>query len=313
MSDVLGFVPASMLNLASERGLDTTLLCEGLSFSPHSLKEEERVAWADYVEMLERLMPRIGGPAGMEEVGAYVCLRYRPFRQLASLYFSLGRLYELAVIEAPRALYRGAISGSLVWLDDGSAEATFCVREGYRRCPALACASLGVYKALPCHLGLPEAEIRDVERVEDGTKLVIVPPAWQALPEAAQHVARQAEALVPVLFAVPSLDARPELTKVCAGAVAAPVADEVDEPLLFARRLERLCETKRFSARQCALLKLVVEGRSNKEIAGALGCTLGTTQNYLTQLYRQAGVDSRAELAALFWGIAPGGSNGAAE
>lgn len=48
--------------------------------------------------------------------------------------------------------------------------------------------------------------------------------------------------------------------------------------------------------------QLLLTGRSEKEIADALGSSLGTTHNHVGQIFRKFGVRSRAELTAIWLG-----------
>ena len=53
------------------------------------------------------------------------------------------------------------------------------------------------------------------------------------------------------------------------------------------------------SAREMEVLSLIVEGKSNKEIALALGISPQTVKNHVTSIFRKLGVDDRTQ-AALF-------------
>ncbi len=73
-----------------------------------------------------------------------------------------------------------------------------------------------------------------------------------------------------------------------------------DEAVLEAR----LAEAKRqwgVTAREAAVLRLVVGGDANKEIALKLACHEGTVERHLTSLLRKARCDSRSRLIAHFW------------
>ena len=48
------------------------------------------------------------------------------------------------------------------------------------------------------------------------------------------------------------------------------------------------------------MLALVVEGKTNKEIAAALGLSDKTVKNYLSNAFQKLGVSRRAQAAALF-------------
>lgn len=49
-------------------------------------------------------------------------------------------------------------------------------------------------------------------------------------------------------------------------------------------------------ALDASILRLVLEGRSNKEIAAALDLRVATVSTRLSRIYRRAGVSSRAQL-----------------
>ena len=48
------------------------------------------------------------------------------------------------------------------------------------------------------------------------------------------------------------------------------------------------------------MLALVVEGRTNKEIAIALGLSDKTVKNYLSNAFQKLGISRRTQAAALF-------------
>lgn len=53
------------------------------------------------------------------------------------------------------------------------------------------------------------------------------------------------------------------------------------------------------TAQQTRIAELVARGKSNKEIAAALGCSPRTVGNMLALLYARLGIRRRAELAVL--------------
>lgn len=76
---------------------------------------------------------------------------------------------------------------------------------------------------------------------------------------------------------------------------------EVEESELE-RRLRRARETAQLTRRQLEVLELVARGKTNKEIAAALGRSEGTVEVHVTNLLRKYGASNRAGLVALFWG-----------
>jgi DNA-binding CsgD family transcriptional regulator len=68
------------------------------------------------------------------------------------------------------------------------------------------------------------------------------------------------------------------------------------------RRLRRAREACQLTRRQLEVLEFVVLGKTNKEIAIALGLSEGTVEVHVTNLLRKLGTSNRAGLVALFWG-----------
>ena len=59
-------------------------------------------------------------------------------------------------------------------------------------------------------------------------------------------------------------------------------------------------KTEALSGQEQRVLALVVEGKTNKEIAAALGLSDKTVKNYLSNAFQKLGVSRRAQAAALF-------------
>ena len=75
-------------------------------------------------------------------------------------------------------------------------------------------------------------------------------------------------------------------------------------PILDARITEpvmsRVRKADALSGQEQRVVALVVEGRSNKEIAAALGLSDKTVKNYLSNVFQKLGITRRAQAAALF-------------
>jgi DNA-binding CsgD family transcriptional regulator len=73
----------------------------------------------------------------------------------------------------------------------------------------------------------------------------------------------------------------------------APVAGElnaVDRPAPVQRKVH-------FSPRERQIVRFIVEGCSNQEIANRMGLRLQTVKNHLSRIYRKVGVPNRVQLA----------------
>ena len=73
----------------------------------------------------------------------------------------------------------------------------------------------------------------------------------------------------------------------------APVAGElnaIDRPAPVQRKIH-------FSPRERQIVRFIVEGCSNQEIANRMGLRLQTVKNHLSRIYRKVGVPNRVQLA----------------
>ena len=73
----------------------------------------------------------------------------------------------------------------------------------------------------------------------------------------------------------------------------APVAGElntIDRPAPVQRKVH-------FSPRERQIVRFIVEGCSNQEIANRMGLRLQTVKNHLSRVYRKVGVPNRVQLA----------------
>ena len=67
----------------------------------------------------------------------------------------------------------------------------------------------------------------------------------------------------------------------------------------IASRVAALAHAPRLSARERDVLRLVVEGKSNKEIATALKVTERTVKFHMTSIFNKLGAENRAQAASL--------------
>jgi len=72
------------------------------------------------------------------------------------------------------------------------------------------------------------------------------------------------------------------------------------DPRLTEPVVKRVRTAEALSGQEQRVLALVVEGRTNKEIAIALGLSDKTVKNYLSNAFQKLGISRRAQAAALF-------------
>jgi DNA-binding NarL/FixJ family response regulator len=67
------------------------------------------------------------------------------------------------------------------------------------------------------------------------------------------------------------------------------------------RRLQELARQHALSPRQRQVLAFVADGKSNKFVAGKLGCSEGTVEYHVSALLKKLVCENRAEMVARFW------------
>jgi len=95
-----------------------------------------------------------------------------------------------------------------------------------------------------------------------------------------------------VLFKDASVDQLAERVREAVGAPTHPELDRSSEPIAS----QGAVPVKPFTPRELAALRLVVEGRANKEIAGDLNCSEAVVKAVLQQLFRKTGTHTRSQL-----------------
>ena len=78
-----------------------------------------------------------------------------------------------------------------------------------------------------------------------------------------------------------------------------PLSDEAAKS--FSEEAKRIAANWGLTQKQQEVLKPLVLGHSNKEIARFVGCSEVTVEYHLTQILARAGLSSRNRLVAAFW------------
>ena len=69
---------------------------------------------------------------------------------------------------------------------------------------------------------------------------------------------------------------------------------EISHNLNNSKSIQSFSVTEEFTQRESDIVKLLLEGKSNREISEQLFLTIGTTKNYLSQIYMKLQVSDRA-------------------
>ena len=73
--------------------------------------------------------------------------------------------------------------------------------------------------------------------------------------------------------------------------------EAMETPETSSRRRSAEVVPVRFSPRERQVVKLIIGGHSNQDIASALGLRIQTVKNHLSRIYRKLGVPNRVQLA----------------
>jgi DNA-binding NarL/FixJ family response regulator len=68
-----------------------------------------------------------------------------------------------------------------------------------------------------------------------------------------------------------------------------------------AERVDDFARRHALTSRQAQVLRGVVDGLSNKEIATRLQCAENTVELHVSNLFKRLGVNSRTQLVSRFW------------
>jgi DNA-binding CsgD family transcriptional regulator len=155
-------------------GLDGSKLLPGESTSPERHKSHS--AWATTAQLLHALGDSVGGSSGMEAVGANLCLGFKPYRQLADLYFGLEDLYQAAVGRVVPHWFGSQLQTSFRRQSDSTFRITLSLDREQEPCFPFWSLMLGHFRSIPRHLHQPCAAV-DVEFGDHFGEYIIVPPA----------------------------------------------------------------------------------------------------------------------------------------
>jgi DNA-binding NarL/FixJ family response regulator len=101
-------------------------------------------------------------------------------------------------------------------------------------------------------------------------------------------------------YVLKDIGAKPLVDAIRDAAGGRPILDpRVSQPVI-----ERMARAEALSGQERRVLELVVQGRTNKEIAAALGLSDKTVKNYLSNAFQKLGITRRAQAAASIFGTA---------
>ncbi|NUP11359.1 MAG: helix-turn-helix transcriptional regulator [Polyangiaceae bacterium] len=264
---------------------------DGLPFDAKSLRRMRRVDWSDYGVICERMEERAGGPEGCRRLLAEGYHHVIPeIRAIAGSLVSAKALYRI-VLEVVDPILLQPLVTSFEDLGEERVLISVRLRPGARPCGAFFRGSIGAFEGLPGHLDLPLPEVLFTE-IDDvhGIYELQLPPSRTLAARIKRAARTPIRAVAPWILGYTS-----EGTPIGASFGGPTAGDDIGLRVTTATRVWKL------TARQADVLRLLVQGRANKEIASDLGCAENTVELHVTQLFRRSGTSSRAQLIARFW------------
>jgi DNA-binding CsgD family transcriptional regulator len=289
--EVWARVAWDVIDLAERSGVDTATLFRGLAFDAQSVRRMRRIAWDDYCTLVERVESSVGGPESLTRISEDGYHRTSPeLTAIAAALIGPKPLFRL-IYEVVNPLLFPMVE--FVYEDRGprSIHVEAWLRPGVRPCLALHHGVLGAMRGLPRHLGLPPAVVTG-ETAADHVAWDIELPASRTLASRAARVTK--ETIARAFGTAIVLGNEQDGTPVSVG-LGRTTFDDAET------RLQRAADRWRLTPRQIDVLRVLVRGKANKEIAVDLECAENTVELHVTQLLRRAGVVSRAELISRFF------------
>ncbi len=277
---------ALISEMARNAKMERYRLFEGLPFDETSLSRAGWIAWDDYCSVVERFETLAGGP----EDAVRLFEQYLPIREMhavATAFVELRLLYQF-VFRVIDPLMFPPIAFDYRELADGRLHVAYKVRKGARPCEAFGLLSTGGIRAIPRYLGLPLAKVDATVTPREGVYLVSLPRSRTLFAKTRRRARKELNRIVGLLETFTD-----EITPVN--------ATRIKNPLTLDERIRRASLEHDLTERQSQVLRAIVEGRSNKEIAALLDCAENTVELHASNLFRRMGAQSRTQLVSRFW------------
>ncbi len=180
MPEVSSLVFRFLSDAVRDRGFDPESVLDGLPIQTDQLHNlRQRYAWDDFVEVLERVKPIVGGNAQLETLGAlhFESPYFEFLSRIGRMFLSARDLYWLGTIWHGRALFM-IIDDKFEDLDDGMVRVTLEIPKDYRPSEAFFHLVRGTIRSGPRIFGQGDSVV-DLEFSERKAVYTIKPPPSQ--------------------------------------------------------------------------------------------------------------------------------------
>jgi DNA-binding CsgD family transcriptional regulator len=241
----------------------------------------------------ERIEAQVGGPEACQQLLENTYHQVLPeARSLVGILISPASMFRF--LAAINPVVFPAIASIVEQLGEHRFRWTLTIRPGARPCRAWFNGTVGTIRGMPRHLGLPPAEVVAEISPHQGIYDVVLPQAPSRRSQVKSVTRSMLGRLVINLgYAEDGLG-----PGVVVGSIAALQSHVLGD---MGARMKAIATHWELTAQQGKVLGQLIRGKSNKEIAVALGCAENTVELHVTNLFRKTGATSRTELVSLFW------------
>ena len=280
----------TMLDIAEQGDVDIARVLQGMPFDAAQARRLRRIAWDDYVTIGDRVEDAVGGPEALADLCQFAFTRVTPELQMMAGNVLGAKMLLRLFFQVFNPLVLSPME--FVYEDRGDNRVHLEVwqKPGARQCRSFYAASIGIIRGIPLHAALPPASV-DGTLTADHMEWDVVLPRSRSI---AQRARDATSGVMTRIFGNLVLGYDEEGAPIGVGTPAPPSSDA-------GVRIDRATQQWSLTPRQIRVLEVLVQGKSNKEIAHALACAENTVELHVTQLLRRANASSRAELIARFW------------
>lgn len=297
------FAVQILVKLGERHGISRARLLRGWPLAASVGEREVPVSWSAYVDLVERLRDTLGGDDALAEAASQIPAVTPLLSSFAALFITPIRLARFFARTLDPRIWP-CMSVQFEALPGGLLHVVHSVPGDYRGATSVFAAAAGAWRTTPCRLGLPPAEMLAVAVEPRRGDFLMRMPAPKSVSASARAIAVEAFAR----FAADELatDAatieRASATRSSAdpqriGAIGAP-----DRAITLAQFRWAL------TRREAEVVKLVVRGLPNKDIAAELGCAAKTVEMHVTGVMKKSLAKTRTELIHLLWQLEGAGS-----
>lgn len=275
-----------VVDVIQRANLAMSMLFEGLAYDAAQLRHMHRIPWDDYATLCERARTLVGSDDDLDDLVEETYQVGIP--ELARTAIE-PKSFVRFIHEVLDPIAFNAVDYRSEDLGPDRMRLVARLRPGALPCRAFFRGNVGALRGCTRHLDLPRTEVTYSETGPDYGIYELRLPRPRTLGSRGRRASY--------------MSAQAAVARFILGADehGHSIGVSVGPTDVFGERLHIVASEWELTRRQIAVLKLVVRGESNKEIAQALGCAENTVELHVTQLLRKADVASRARLIARFW------------